>query len=619
MTTAIDYSASSVAAADWSQFDWRENLHVPARRLVELQALTENGFLQIGKSLHDFHRRAGEVSTSGARIVDELLGDAAEERVSRLQLLVERMSIFLNGIEQMSRQNEESLRAICLELKQLSGPLQSFQKITKTLHVVGITTRIESSENRDDQAGGRGSVLSDDLCRLAELIAGNMVSIVDQVELLRGLSETALKNETTLFTGQSQKALAAVDHAREAFVELAGNQRQVAHKSETLAHSSEDIASSIGEIVSSMQFHDITCQQIEHARLTLDAMSDVVVDHFSTDEAKDKIQRQKIELAVAEGCRLQSEQLGHSRHELSSAIWRIIESLQVLAGSVTDLARSTCDLAGVTEQRNVSYLSALEPAIGAVTDVLVENSETAAKSLQAVFNVVCAVEEMSGQVNEVRRFGAEMKVLSLNASVEAVHAKSGGSALSIIADTIQELADEALEQTETLANGLDRISGFAESLGGGNIGEALNGTKEVEKLTDDSTRLLTDLRVCQENLIQELGSMEQGSGQLAADISGCVESIGMQQDVETIINASISDLTQIAERFPQSVDSWKEVQHIPLFKEMQDRYSMQSERDVHLRVLRQQGVALQEKAVSDRPESMVVRSENDLGSNVELF
>ncbi len=615
MATAVEHNeAIPTNRKRWGVDDWQAHLQAPGRRLVELHALTENSFLQIGDALQGFYQRAGNVSDTAREIAENLLGEDASEHVARLQLLVERMSIFLAEIKGSSQHNETALQAICQALEKLTGPLKAFQKITKTLQVVGITTRVECSSHVE--SGSQNStVLSDNLRRLAVLIAGNMEAIIDQVGLLKRLSEEALKNEAALNNGQSSRAVDAVEHARAVLVELGANHERAAGKSEGIAHCSAAISRNIGEIVSSMQFHDITRQQIEHVSQAIESLG----REIENAQHADPDMRENIELAVAEGCRLQSEQLNHARSELTAAVWRIIESLQALSGSVTELTQDTCELAGSTEKDGATYFAALEPAIESVTSILVENSETASQSLQTVVNVVCAAEEMSTLVEEIERFGAEMKVLSLNASVEAVHAKKGGSSLSVIADSIQDLANEALLQTETLAGGLKEITHHAETLGGGEIRGSLNKKKEVEQLLQDAEEILGELRQKNSGLTDSLGLVEKTSGSLAVDIAETAAGIRIHEQVNDILTAAISDLADVTERFPVAENVLDKVQHIPLFKEMLGRYSMKSERDIHLRVLRQKEKATIEPDGDDGSAAKNDGTANNLGSNVELF
>ncbi len=615
MATAAGHDKNvSGPPARWNRNDWQSCLLSPGRRLVELNALTENSFLQIGELLQGFYHRASEVSRAAGQITEQLLGDSAAEHVARLQLLVERMSIFLGEIRGSSEKNEQSLQAICTSLDNLKDPLKAFQKITKTLQVVGITTRVECSSHVES-GSGNSSVLSDSLRRLAVQIAGNMEAIVEQVALLQRLSTEALRNEAALNNGQSSRAMDAVAHARSVLVELGANHDRAVSRSEGIAKCSANISTSIGEIVSSMQFHDITRQQIEHVGQTIESLGREIVNSFDADAAM----KETIELAVAEGCRLQVEQLSHAGNELSAAVWRIIESLQALSASVTELTQDTCELAGATEKDGATYFSALEPAIESVASILVENAETATKSLQTVVNVVCAAEEMSTLVEEIERFGAEMKVLSLNASVEAVHAKRGGSSLSVIADSIQDLANEALTQTEALASGLKQITHYAEALGGSDIRGALEKGRDVDQLTGDAEQILGELRQRNSGMAVLLGSIENTSGTLAVDIADTAANIRIHEQVNAILKDSIADLNVIIEHFPCAENILDKVQHIPLFKEMLNRYSMKSERDIHLRVLRQGKESKAESRGREDGSAGKTPAANDLGSNVELF
>ena len=80
MATAFDHTDTEIkTSAKWGLQDWQSHLQSPGRRLIELHALTENCFLQIGESLHGFYQRSNDVSTTASRIADELLGDGAAE------------------------------------------------------------------------------------------------------------------------------------------------------------------------------------------------------------------------------------------------------------------------------------------------------------------------------------------------------------------------------------------------------------------------------------------------------------------------------------------------------------------------------------------------------------
>ncbi len=75
------------------------------------------------------------------------------------------------------------------------------QRITKTLQVVGVTTRVECS-GYDDSRNNLGH-LSDSIRRLGNLIAGNMSEINAQVSILHSLSKDALHKIQTAYLVQA--------------------------------------------------------------------------------------------------------------------------------------------------------------------------------------------------------------------------------------------------------------------------------------------------------------------------------------------------------------------------------------------------------------------------------
>ena len=245
-----------VTRPQWGRDDWYDYLSQPGRQLVELHALTEERFLRFGSFLRDFHLRAASVSDLATAIRDQMVGDDSSGGVTSLQLLVERMSIFIQDIRVASQQNEQALASICATLEKLQQPLQAFQRITKTLQVVGVTTRVECSGFADSR--NNLSHLSDSIRRLGRLIAVNMNEINDQVLILHTLSNDALRNEADLNRGKSERAILVVEQARGVLTHIVENRNKALVQSESLTLSSRNVSHSIAEIVSSIQFHDIT-------------------------------------------------------------------------------------------------------------------------------------------------------------------------------------------------------------------------------------------------------------------------------------------------------------------------------------------------------------------------
>lgn len=597
----------------WSRDDWYDCLSRPGRQLIELHALTEDRFLNFGAFLRDFHTRATSVSSLALIIRDQMVGDEASGGISSLQLLVERMSLFLQDIRTSSEQNEQALTSICTTLERLHQPLQAFQRITKTLQVVGITTRVECSGFADSQ--NNVTNLSDSIRRLGALIAGNMNEIIDQVAILHKLSREALRNESALNNGQSTTAMAVVDQARGVLAQLVENRNSALEKSESLTITSKAVEHSIAEIVSSIQFHDITRQQIEHVTETLDAFKDAIADSF---QAGLSSTHSVLESEIAQGCRLQADQLQNANNELSAAVWRIVESLHSLAASVTAVANDTRQLGGDTERDGTTFFDAIEPAIESVTAVLNENLVTASQSAMAVAEVVNAAETMVLLVDEIERFGAEMKVMALNASIESVHVKAGGSSLSVIADSIQELAREALVQTDELATGLTEITEGAKTLKDVNPEDGVAQGSTVSALSEDAELLLGELRQANNKLLESFGQMDQQAEILARDIAVAASSINVHTESAAIIAKGVEALNFISEQFSVGTGSVMRSDSSSLFKEMMNRYSMKSERDIH----NQNSNDRQLKRVFEKQTEEHAASghgDHGLGANVELF
>ena len=306
----------------------------------------------------------------------------------------------------------------------------------------------------------------------------------------------------------------------------------------------------------------------------------------------------------------------NSNNELAAAVWRIIENLHSLAGSVTSLANDTRSLGGDTERDRETFLDAIVPTIESVASVLDENMTTAALSARAVKEVVAAAGTMVLLVDEIENFGAEMKVIALNASIESVHVKAGGSSLGVIADSIQDLARESLIQTNELAAGLTAITESAKTLGGVNRMATDDQDEKVVSLIKDSDLILDDLRQANTTLLERFVKLDHIAEALAKDISAAASSITVHREASTIITQGIESLEYINEQFGSSNQPGKAIKTSTLFKGIQKRYSMRSERDIHDHVIDERG----EKSLDPlESPSSADDQEHGLGANVELF
>lgn len=302
---------------------------------------------------------------------------------------------------------------------------------------------------------------------------------------------------------------------------------------------------------------------------------------------------------------LQTAQLQLARSEMEGAVIKVIENLRSLAAQISATAEQTRNVGGMAGSTDASVFREFEEVIGGISLLLQEGEMIRQESIAAVGTVAEAINDMAGMLEEIEFLGEKMKVVALNAGIRAAHVGRQGAALGVIAESIQQMSREALVLTKGLASGFREIITCARNLGDGE-----KTTREApEILLQKATALLWQLQNANAREIDQLQEMDAMAATLADDL--------LQVAIATDVHQSFShDIAQVVEQLnlatPLAVTGTE--RNSRLFRELLDRYTMNSEREVH----QGQQKNLERKVIplSPRRNKAV---QHDLGDNVELF
>jgi len=587
-------------------------LRAASEELATLAVRAEEQFLAIGGRLHGLHQRANEVSQQATEIFDLILGDQAESIRLSLQTLVERLADHLRGVLKKADQSNRTLTGLLALLDQLPEPLEGYRDISKTLQMLGISTRIESSGTEKAFEGFQ--LLGTELKSLEHAIGEKVDRILSRLKSLYGLCRDARDRVTSIESSRTRLIGQGDGLAQSVLAAVAEKNRLTAEKTKILSDRSREITAGIGEIVTSLQYQDITRQQIDHVRVSLEEISQELIRVNDGGSARP---RGELLQVVGEVCRLQSAQLIHSRDELDAAIEQIFESLQDVSLAVTAIAQDMRYAAGSTQRDGSTVFSGFEEAIRKISATLGQELSTTHEADRVIGSVLSEAHEMSTLVDEINRVGLEMKVIALNAGINATNVGGGLPALEVIAGGTQRLARRVVEQTEIVASGLKSVISASDGLGASAPGLARNTSlAELEDLSQESSVLLHSLQALYETLVTKLGDLESTSHSLAADVANTASAFTIHTDSRQTIDTVVADLTKIGQSLSRTTLPTDEVLDDGYLQLLRERFTMQSERDI-----------FDGKTVSSDPDERLAKSDphrdlpadNDFGANVEFF
>jgi len=559
-----------------------------AERLGGADQLTEQAFLSIGEQVWNGRRQSAEMAGQAEISLQTSEVETVEQTVARLQLLTERSSLWLADARDQSRTICNLLKALERDAEALS--LRGLAKVVKTLQALRVATRIEAARSH----GHGAQVLSLELQHLASLMQEKIEHIFARCEVLTSLCRRAMALEKRAQSGPLQEADVEIRQTRALLVGVAEQCVRTTDHSKDIHQCSTELAVNFAELVAALQFQDITRQRLQHIRETLeDVAAKIIADPGAL-------------ISVGEVCLLQHDQLQWAIVEFCQAITRLDENLRGMATGVRDLADDACAalFAGSREQ-----CARISPALQSVTSCLENVQTTHLAAGQAMFAVCRAVRDVASLSVEIEQLGEEMQLLAQNAVVSAAHGKTRAAGLTVIAGSIQDLAEEAGRYAVAMVNCCRQVSDQADGL---DARDQRLGDREanLEALLEEARTLTERLEEGSHVLDAHIATIGRKVTVLAENIEVALTGLEVRRHFLAQVEPVVDQLRSLAQEHGMIV---RDDQELAMLDGIRSRYTMKSERDVHQRFLKRQ-----EEPVAAAADVPVVDA-NSLGDNVELF
>ena len=334
------------------------------------------------------------------------------------------------------------------------------------------------------------------------------------------------------------------------------------------------------------------------------------------DEAADRLDAgEMVELS-----RLQSSQLQQARSKLEQALRAMPANLKAMAATVNELAGHTARL----DERSsgVSLLEGVETGVAHAVSVLREQLAQETEIEGAMTQVMTTIAEMLRRLRDVERIGHDLKIIGLNAGVEAAKTTQGGRVLSVLARAIQELSTEVGDQTAAFAGVVHQIAGEASPAhGGAASAESTTDGANGESIARELEGLLATLRAYSGALEATIGSLVDAGGALSRGVEEISMRIERQERDLTMLESAEGELRTATAALGARGVTGTGGRTTERLARASARYTVESERAIHRSMTAGGGVAPAiggaGRVTGGAP--VVPSSGQDFGDNVELF
>ncbi|MBX2975304.1 MAG: hypothetical protein KF721_04160 [Ignavibacteriaceae bacterium] len=584
-----------------------EKFKIVENQILFLNNSTEEEFLKIGAKLQSFLTEARLITQTASQTANSMSEDILNKGITELNLLLTEFSSYLSKSAATIKSDETQLLKILEYIHSIIDELSGFKRIVKHLRMLGISTKIESARLGNDDKGF--TALADTVDKLSVMISEKASVINSKSEsLVKVISKTAadLNNLEKVQLIQSNLIL---DNTADTLNAFNSKYVECSDKVNDVMRSFTDISRSISDVVTSIQFHDITRQQMEHVK---EAVEEMMERSSNCTDADDDVTKEELGF-IYDVCELQIAQVKNSNTEFNDAVLNIVNNLNSIENIIGGVLSKTEGLIDNRKGENKLSLQNIEKELNEILNGLVKNAEISEELSDSIKSVINIVEDLTKYIQQIEDIGTEIEIIALNARVKAAHTGTDGSALGVLSEAIQKLSIEAKTQTFNTSEILQRIGDISENLRKDEeeINQA-NNEYNLEATRSKISGLLTSISSMENNASSLLVALKDKVDKIKSEINQTSSNITVHRSMQTVSDVVLTELNSVLSSISTVPDIMNNKYHNT--KELLKRYTMKSERDVHQTFSNEfEEFDVQIESYDSNTE------ESEFGDNVELF
>ena len=591
---------------------WRPILTSSLETLRRLAGATEREFLQIGARMQEIHQQAFDLSATAQQLVEVASGERLQSLIHRLREILSEMDKYLGQAQSRSDTSRTTLDAVGGLLKEVGAPLSGVKRMCKHLYILEVSIKIESTHI--GEMGSEFINLAMDIKKLSQLIKDK----VNAIQELRALLTTSInKNSSHIETAkeeQDAKAEISRCNTADSLGELEAINGRFSRLGNLISATSAENTSNISTIVQSMQFHDIYRQQVEHVVSAIEGLLPAFAALSPAGDPTGDEDRKTLIGKVGDVCELQQAQLQFASSELYSAVVAIVGNLHSIGRKQKEMAADIYEQTGTLDASGTSFIDEVSNQMTSLATLLGSCADSNTEVAKIMKDVTGTVGKITGFVTDIEGIGRDIIQIALNARIKAASTGEEGASLSVLAEEIGQLSNEAVDRTNLISKTLAEIDSTTHELSADVDSSEENLTVQLTGMKDELTSILSTLNRMGDELLALLSQVKNQVAFLSNEIENLTGGIDVHERTKALADAVLVNLQKIfseARQLHPASAAFKEDLRL-----MAKRYTMESERRIHESIAGRHGVGpskVQEKTTA------TPASDTEFGDNVDLF
>ena len=540
--------------------------------LVSMSQRAEPKFLQIGEELQTVYSDASGLAQETVEAVGLIGSESGQGILTTINELANGSMEELETCKAQVSGSLDRVKAVIGNLDNLILLCGVAEKITMVLNVVGFNIDVESA--RSVQSRDMFGVVAHEIRDFSEKVIGIVRKIYEDTKSAHILQTSACEEISRGVGELWELAERAGTTVGAAVKEIEGLMDFVLESMEQAGRASREISRQVSGIVVGIQFQDSMRQRIDHIQEALEDVEVLCEKNGKGDNGNaDMAGRLRTACSTLQ---IQKAQLWEVMSEADSvyqkcrqAFGAIVSEVGKLGSSLSNL-ESGEDFAAPTRK---NPFSSLVTALDNLDGILEKGRGLVDRVQKGAAYASETGARLADYTEEVHKISLRTQLMALNAVVKAAHLGQDGTTLEVLAQEVRTLSVQSGDFVSDMSTVLERLSESAVDRSSQEQKEEGTSDEANLKITEtyDEFRRRASDSLTKAGDIGTAISRIQGSlaflPALSEEVNGCIE------ELEGIIQT----LAPLAGTPDTSLMESKRI--------VEDRYTMQHERDIHERIM----------------------------------
>lgn len=538
----------------------------------DVSSRIEESFTRAGLDLGRGHTIFKGLSQALASMSEELSGAQIEGASEALHDIANG----LNGLAQALPAESRLLTGLGNAASEASDLLKPLFKHVQMIAIIARSARIEAASLAEDREGFLA--FTKEAHELAKAVQQSLEACARDQDSLSNAVEVALGRQRAFELGYHGQLISEAGELTTAYSSMQEQRAKSLHFADFASHSARKVAEAVGRSIVSLQAGDSTRQRLEHFR---DGLAQAVTQAPSLVPAA---------AGPAVICTLEAMQLKDSECELQQEIGQILGALSAIMSDAADVVDQGRSLYGSDSGDSSPFLVRIREIL-AHASVLIESCESAGRSVDDALTLVEeTLRKFRDTIAGLSEAVVDITLIGMNASLKAGHLGRRGNAFVVIANELKATADQMSAGATRLKPAIEGIETSANEL-------------RSLRLRSDPAQL-TRLEPQVQHALQEIGA---GNNRLGELIHRLIEDGGKFENLIGSASQLMRRLSEDAAALPRLADRLEAVgagrkatlgaADGAVLESLFASYTMEREREVHCRLLKDFGLASKMPAV----------------------